>query len=117
MVSNVGRWGWFGAWGVIGAGLALGLISLGPLALVPAIAAAAIMLSGRRVRQSAWGLLSGTGIVMLIVAWVNRQGPGTTCWQNASGHGCDSHLSPIPWLVIGVALLLAGGLGQRLNRR
>jgi hypothetical protein len=41
------------------------------------------------------------------VAWVQRDGPGTTCWHTATGGGCDQHLNPLPWLVIGIALFVA----------
>jgi hypothetical protein len=71
------------------------------------------MLQGHGVRRSAWGLLSGAGVILLVVAWVNRAGPGTTCWHTANGGGCDQHLTPIPWLIMGIALLAGGVLGQR----
>ena len=110
-------WGWFSAWGAVGAATALGIVSLGPLALVPAIVAAAIMVSRRAIRRSAFGLLAGAGIILLAVAWVNRDGPGTTCWQTASSSGCDQHLNPIPWLILGIVLLVAGVLAQRTRQR
>jgi len=43
------------------------------------------------------------------VAWVQRDGPGTTCARiPPAGLRCDQHLNPLPWLVIGLALLVAG---------
>jgi hypothetical protein len=90
---------WFWMWAVVGATAALGLISLGPLALVvPAIIAAAAMARIPSVRRSALGLLAGAGFLPLFVAYVQREGPGTTCWHTATASGCDQHLNPLPWL-------------------
>jgi len=55
-----------------------------------------------------FGLVSGAGVVVLVVAYLNREGPGTTCWHTATRSGCDEHLNPLPWLVAGVVLLAAG---------
>jgi hypothetical protein len=41
------------------------------------------------------------------VAYVQRDGPGTTCWRTATSSGCDQHLNPIPWLVVGLVLVAA----------
>ena len=98
---------WFWMWAVVGATAALGLISLGPLALVvPAIIAAAAMAPIPSVRRSALGLLAGAGFLPLFVAYVQREGPGTTCWHTATASGCDQHLNPLPWLVVGLALVI-----------
>ena len=113
--GGVLSWAWFIAWAGVGAALAVGLVSLGPLALVPAAAVAAVMLSRPASRRGAFGVLSGAGALLLVVAWINRQGPSTTCWHTATASGCDQHLDPIPWLVVGVVLVLAGVAG-RLTR-
>ena len=97
---------------------AIGLISLGLLALIPAaaIAGGAFVVSGTA-RRSAWGLLSGAGLIFLLVAYVQRDGPGTTCWHTATASGCDEHLDPRPWLFVGVVLLIVGVVGQLLRGR
>jgi hypothetical protein len=101
-------WGWFVLWVLLGAAAALGYVSLGPLLLVPVLALGVLLWTRPRVRRSAFGLLTGAGVLLLYVAWVQRDGPGTTCWHTASGSGCDQHLNPLPWLVVGAALLVAG---------
>jgi hypothetical protein len=103
---------WFWAWTVVGAGGALAAVSLGPLLLVPAAALAALMFSRPSIRRSAYGLVSGAGVLLLYVAYVQRAGPGTTCWHTATSSGCDQHLNPIPWLVIGVACVVGGVLAH-----
>ena len=100
--------GWFWVWALVGSGAALGAISLGPLLLLPVAAAGALMASRPGIRDSAFGLLTGAGAPLLFVAWVQRDGPGTTCWHTATGAGCEEHLNPLPWLVLGLAFFVAG---------
>jgi hypothetical protein len=107
-----GGWGWFLVWALLGSAAALGTVSLGPLLLLPVAALGVFLWSRPSVRRSAFGLLTGAGTLLLYVAWVQRDGPGTTCWHTATGAGCDQHLNPLPWLSIGIALLVAGFVGH-----
>src|SRR5205807_6389321 len=75
---------WFWAWAIVGAAGALGFVSLGPIALGPAMIAGVMMSASRVARQSALGLFAGAGLLCLFVAYVQRQGPGTTCWHTAT---------------------------------
>jgi hypothetical protein len=102
--------GWFWAWALVGVAIALGMLSLGLLLLVPS--AVAILLMARRHPINAFGLLSGIGVMLLVVAYLQRQGPGTTCWHTATASGCDQHSDPIPWLVAGLLFFVAGIIGQ-----
>jgi hypothetical protein len=97
----------FWAWAVVGCALAFGAVSLGPLLLVP-VAILAVVMASRTSRGSAFGLLTGVGLLLLFVSYVNREGPGTTCWQHGTASGCDDHLNPLPWLVLGLGLVVAG---------
>lgn len=106
------RCGWFWAWAAVGAAGAVGLVSLGPIALIPAALAATALAASRSRRQSAFGLLAGAGLLSLSVAYLQREGPGTTCWHTATASGCDQHLNPIPWLVVGVLLVSGAVIGQ-----
>lgn len=105
-------WGWFVAWALLGAGAALGAVSLGPLLLLPVALIGVFLGSRAGARRSAFGLLTGAGALLLYAAWVQREGPGTTCWHTATASGCDGHLNPLPWLVVGVALVVAGFLAH-----
>ena len=62
--------------------------------------------------RSAFGLFAGAGLLSLFVAYVQRAGPGTTCWHTATASGCDQHLNPIPWLVVGIALVVGAVIAQ-----
>jgi hypothetical protein len=96
----VGCW-WFWVWALVGAGAALGLVSLGVLALGPAFAVGVVMASNDRIRGSSFGVLTGGGFVSLFIAYLQRDG---------------SDLDPRPWLVIGIALVTAGMVGHALRK-
>jgi hypothetical protein len=106
---------WFWLWALDGA-LAVSSLDVGPLAAGPALLLTALLASREASRGSTSGLLTGAGLPLLFVADVQRDGPGTTCYRTASSVGCDQHLNPIPWLIIGAALALSGLLIQRLSR-
>jgi len=107
--AHVTGWGWFWAWALLGFAAALGAVSLGVLLLVPVVAAGALMASRPTIRRSALGLLTGAAALLLYVAWVQRAGPGTTCWHTATASGCDQHLNPVPWLLAGL-VMFGGGI-------
>ncbi len=110
--SSGPTWTGFVLWVLAGAGLALATISFSVLILV-AVAIAVVVLATRRTHvKSAFGLVSGAGVLALYVAYVQRQGPGTVCWQTATASGCDEYLNPWPWLVAGVALVCVGVVAQ-----
>jgi hypothetical protein len=76
-------WGWFFVWALLGSAAALGAVSLGPLLLLPVALVGVFLWTRPVVRRSAFGLLIGAGTLLLYVAWVQRDGPGTTCWHTA----------------------------------
>lgn len=108
---QVNGWSWFVVWVLLGAAAAFGFISRLGL-LVPFLVLGAFLWTRPRVRRSALGLLTGAGVLLLYVAWVHRDGPGTICWHTATASGCDHRLNPLPWLVAGAALLVAGVVAQ-----
>ena len=113
------RWLWFGAWVLIGAAAAFGVIASGGLLLIPVAPVVALMLRRPEIRRSAFGALSGAGFFLLAVAYLHRDGPGTTCNRlPLGGMRCDEHPNPIPWLVLGILLVVAGVVGDvRATRR
>ena len=109
IVRRSDGWGWFFVWALLGTGAVLGTVSFGPLLLVPVILISVFLWRRRlEARRSAFGLLTGGGALLLYVAWVQRDGPGTTCWHTATASGCDQHLNPLPWLIAGAALVITG---------
>jgi hypothetical protein len=98
---------WFWVWAIDGA-LAVLSLDIGPLAAGPALLLAALLALPQGPRASTSGVLTGAGLPLLFVAYVQRTGPGTNCYRTATSAGCDQHLNPVPWLVIGAVLVLAG---------
>ena len=63
---------WFWAWALLGSVAALGFVSLGVLVLAPVVAAGVLMASKPAIRRSAFGLLTGAGILLLFVGGSNE---------------------------------------------
>ncbi|MFJ3639600.1 hypothetical protein ACIPRD_07600 [Streptomyces sp. NPDC090108] len=102
---------WFFAWFTVGALASLGVLSLlsvGLYLLPAALAAAALLALRPRSHAGLPGLVSGLGIPLLYVAFLNRGGPGTVCTTSAAGQSCVDEYDPWVWLAAGVVLLLAG---------
>jgi hypothetical protein len=102
--------GWFGVWMVLGAALALGTISVIGIFVLPVATLA--MLAVTRARSATDGLpgvLSGLGLPLLYVAYLNRAGPDPN-YCHAINHGteCTELMNPWPWFAIGAALVLGG---------
>jgi hypothetical protein len=86
----------------------LGMLTIGVFVLP--IALVAVWLIARRdgANGAAWGIVSGMGALLLVVAWLNRSGPGDVCTETATGGSCTEQASPWPWLIAGVALFTVG---------
>jgi hypothetical protein len=96
LIGCLGFW----VWSLVGAALAIGLVSLGPILLLPVFAVVVLMASNDGIRASAFGLLTGVGLVSLFIAHLHRDG---------------SDLDPRPWLVIGLVLVAAGVICHTLR--
>lgn len=110
-VPHLGECGWFWVWALAGGCVAISLVSYIGVFFLPvaALAALAALRWGREgIARSSLGAVTGAGVPFLIVAYVQRKGPGTVCWQHGSASGCDEYLDPRPWLAIGIVLVVAG---------
>ena len=108
---------WFWAWAAVGA-LATLSLDLGALTALPALLLGALVATlGDRRQGPVSGFTTGAGLPLLWVAYVQRQGPGTTCWHTATSAGCDQHLNPLPWLIVGITLALTGLIDQTRHNR
>jgi hypothetical protein len=103
---------WFWAWALVGA-LAVLSIFLGVPAVAATLVLGALVAKVGDSHRSVFGLVTGAGFPLLWVAYVQRQGPGTTCWHTASAMGCDQHSNPLPWLIVGLILVLGGLVGHK----
>ena len=104
-------WGWFAAWWLIGGLWSVNLLGIATVGLfvLPVSLAATAILARRSHGAGVLGLLSGLGLPMFYVAYLNRDGPGNVC-SSTSGGGqtCVQEWSPWPWLAAAVVLTVAG---------
>jgi hypothetical protein len=117
-------WGWFIAWLGVGAGYALAALAaltIGVFVLPVAVAALVFLATRRHAKEGLPGLISGPGLPLLYVAYLNRAGPGTICTARGGGQSCVDEWSPWPWLAVGALLLVVGvvvfALCQRQRNR
>jgi hypothetical protein len=103
---------WFMAWAVIGGCWALtllGALSIGVFVLPFAVVATILLACDERSWAGLGGLALGAAILLLGIAYMNRDGPGDVCTTTASAVSCQSETSPWPWLAVGLAGLIASG--------
>lgn len=104
-------WSIFGIWLLLGGGFAFGFLAIASIGIVvlPIVLVLA-MVAGRRggTGRGVLGLISGAGVPLLYVAWLNRDGPGQACHSITNGVECTEQMSPWPWLGVAFALMAAG---------
>jgi predicted ABC-type sugar transport system permease subunit len=105
-------WAGFAGWAVLGVIAGFSAVSFPTALIVPLVVGVVLVNVRPNARRSWLGVLTGMGGVALFVAYVQRRGPGTVCWHTARAAGCDDYLDPIPWLVVGAGLVVAGFVGH-----
>jgi hypothetical protein len=115
--APLASWGGFCAWAFLGVTSAFGLLILGTLAVLPILLGVWLAVTRPSLRRSWFGVMTGAGVTLLYVAYVQRRGPGITCWQTATAGGCEEHLNPLSWLIAGAALVLLGFIAQARRMR
>jgi hypothetical protein len=101
----------FAAWCVIGAAACfsiLSLLTIGPFVLLLALMLTGLLLWRVEFGWAMAGMISGAGIPLLYVAWLNRDGPGEVCTRTATSEACGDQWSPWPFVAVGLLLLVAG---------
>lgn len=101
----------FAGWTVVGGLGCLGLLtalSIGPYVLVLGLLGIGTLVLTGGANESALGLVSGAGLPLLYVAWLNRAGPGNVCHSIRNGQACTEEWSPWPWAAAGLVVIAAG---------
>jgi hypothetical protein len=101
----------FLAWCVIGAALCFGVLSLlsvGAFVLLAALMVCGFLLWALELGWGMAGIISGAGLPLLYLAWLNRGGPGEVCTSTATSSECTDAWSPWPFVVVAVLLLVTG---------
>lgn len=110
--TSPATWSAFSVWAFFGTVAAFGLLILGGPALLLILLGVWFAATRPLLRRSWFGLMTGVGLPLLYVAFLHRRGPGTICWQTTRAAGCDQYLSPWPWLILGVLLVVLGLVTQ-----
>lgn len=108
---SAAAWGWFVAWFFAGALCALAVLGAFTIGIfvVPIAGALIVFLATRRgATAGISGLVSGLGLPVLYVAFLNRDGPGNICTVSATSTSCTEEWSPWPWVLLGAALVFLG---------
>jgi hypothetical protein len=112
MTRTRAAWGWFIGWLVVGAGAALGtisILSIGVFVLAITVVIALLFATRRSSVDGLPGLISGFSLPLFYVAYLNRGGPGQVCNVHKGVHECSERWDPRPFVVVG-AIFLFGGL-------
>jgi len=109
---------WAGVGVLFGFGV-VGILSIGIFALMGGLLLAIVGLVLRPSRSAAViAVIPGLGILPVLVGLSNLGGPGVRCTSSAGSSSCIELLSPWPFLVPGLLLVVGGGwLVWRVARR
>ena len=106
----------FLAWPVVGAALSLsvlGALTIGAYVMPFALVGLFILLKWGGDRRSCVGLISGLGLPLLYVAFLNRDGPGTICSSYGNGgQRCVDEWSPLDSMAMASHRIGAPGHGH-----
>ena len=122
MTGNGRDWLLFTGWLLTGACYLLALLavlSIGPFIIPIPVVGTVVLATRRESRRGLPGLVSSASLPLFLLAYLNRQGPGTYCTTSATGGSCTEGLLN-PWLLLAAGLLiLAAGvtLFLRIRRR
>lgn len=110
--SRATEWGWFLAWLAVGGCLAFGLAALLTVGIAFSAVAviAAMFLLRKGPRAAIAGGVTGLALPAFYLAYLNREGPGNVCHATAGGSTCTDEYAPVPFLVVGAILFVAGFL-------
>ncbi|AXH96470.1 hypothetical protein [Ornithinimicrobium avium] len=111
------RTGPAGFWWWLVGGAVLTFLGLSlPSALLVGFPLAAVVAAVLSWRSWLPGYLLGTSLPLLWVAWENRGGPGFVTFRTDAGGGGHELLDPVPWLLVGLALVLLAAVLLTLGR-
>lgn len=94
----------------------LGALSIGIFVLPVALVMTIMAVNRPRSWVGRPGVVTGMGLPLLFVAWLNRDGPGYVCRPIKTGETCDEQWSPWPFYLPGVVLVV-GGIVWFVRRR
>lgn len=102
--------GWFIAWALIGFMAAFSVAALPSIGMPVLVITLVVLVALLWVsRGRGWpGILTGSGIAGLALAYLHRRGPGEVCAATGDSMACTEYLNPVPFLITGAAAVLLG---------
>ncbi|MFJ8009052.1 hypothetical protein [Streptomyces fagopyri] len=120
MTSGRRDWLYFTGWLLTGAAYLLALLtvlSIGIFILPIPLIGTVVLATRRGALRCLPGLVSSAGLPLLLLAYLNRNGPGTYCTSSAGGQSCTEGLLD-PWILLAAGLfVLAAGVALFLKVR
>ncbi|MFE3164131.1 hypothetical protein [Streptomyces sp. NPDC059224] len=86
-------------------------------ALIVLAVTAAVFLLRKGPRAAVVGGVAGLALPAFHLAYLNREGPGNVCHATAGGSTCVDEYAPLPFLVVGALLFVAGFLLFLMRKR
>lgn len=102
----------FLGWAVLGACIGAGFGLPAVVGLVVGIAAvllAGVLVARQGLLPAQWGLLTGLSALPFSLAWKNRNWPDAACTA-VGPTSCSTSMSPVPFLLVAVVLVVLGVL-------
>lgn len=97
-------------WAVVGGLFSIGLVGLLTVGIFFIAAGGVLSFVGFKSRalnnRSTTGMVAGLAVAPLVLAWINRHGPGTVCRAIENGTSCEDQYSPWPFVVVAVAIMI-----------
>lgn len=80
----------------------LTLLTIGPFVLAATGALLFVLLRSEAAHVGRPGLVAGLGVPLILIAYLNRHGPGDHCTTSELSTRCTEEWSPWPWLIAGL---------------
>lgn len=96
--------------GAMGAFGVAGLLTIGIFFLAGTAVLMVLALALHIDRRPAAAVLIGAGTIPLLLAWLNRSGPGTICERTPTSISCGEQYNPWPFVAVAVALVALGAI-------
>ncbi|MEU1535034.1 hypothetical protein [Streptomyces fagopyri] len=120
MTSGRRDWLYFTGWLLTGAAYLLALLtvlSIGIFILPIPLIGTVVLATRRGALRCLPGLVASAGLPLLLLAYLDRNGPGTYCTSSAGGQSCTEGLLD-PWILLAAGLfVLAAGVALFLKVR
>jgi hypothetical protein len=100
-------WLGFAAWAVAGTLYAVGIAGILTIGIfvLPVAVLVMVLIARNEAAKAGWpGLITGIGVVPLVIAYLNRGGPGMVCTTTATSGSCTQEFNP--WIFIAAAVVL-----------